>query len=193
MDALWWQVSKCWLCWRVTCVVHAFCVCVCVCVCACVRMYVCVWGEGGVWGVLPRPLHCRVLWCGRSSPAQLHPITLSPYFWLPIPQVFVPAVPSLSNQPFRQMRGKYWQDGSGQATASYPLVKEDSFTPLWWCDVVIPLHKKKGKGREGSAEGEWERESRRGEERTEDVKLDQIIKSNLFRELDILTPSYDLS
>ena len=74
----------------------------------------------------------------------------------------------------------------------YPLVKEDSFTLLWGCDVVIPLHKKKGKGREGSEEREGERESGRGEERTEGVKLDKIIKSNLFRELDIFTPSYDL-
>ena len=52
----------------------------------------------------------------------------------------------------------------------YPLVKEDSFTLLWRCDVVIPLHKKKGKGREGK-EAKKERERERAEEERREQKV----------------------
>ena len=50
----------------------------------------------------------------------------------------------------------------------YPLVKEDSFTLLWRCDVVIPLHKKKG-------EGKGRKRRKRGRERAEEERREQKV------------------
>ena len=85
----------------------------------------------------------------------------------------------------------------------YPLVKEDFFTLLWWCEGVrdsSPRQEREGKeekrerererGREGRGGQERRGEERRGQKVREGIKLDKIIKSSHFRELDILTRSY---
>lgn len=70
----------------------------------------------------------------------------------------------------------YWQEGPGKCASVVSTCQGDSFSLLWCEGLVTRPQQKKGK-----------EEEKRGGKRT---KRDKIIKSNHFRALDMLTPSY---
>lgn len=129
----------------------------------------------GGWGVLPRPLLCRLPWRGDllqpsspSTPLAPRPLVPSSGFCSWGPLTWQPA--------FLAEERSYWQEGPGKCASVVSTCQGDSFSLLWCEGLVTRPQQKKGK-----------EEEKRGGKRT---KRDKIIKSNHFRALDMLTPSY---